>query len=451
MHILVITTQLFGEPGNGGQLCTARLLHGLLAAGHELTVLGRGPQPRASRSGLRYVSLGPAVGAFDALPRAAQVLSLAGAWITQRASTVHRLSQDGAPQQLARLLGQGGLAPADACVIDHLQPWAWWANAARSLRTTLPAPLLVMHNLESDGYVARAQAAAETGQRLSQLVYAREARLLRHLETQALRACAAVACLSAQDALRLRGLAAAAGASPPVLVLPGYPRLDSPVSAGMQLAGTHRPGTRAPGPIRIGLVGTWTWGPNRQALDWMLNAVLPHLPAGVELLLAGDGLQALHLPLVQHSSAAAAAAVHVLGRVADLDRFYGDVDVLALPSLSGSGAHEKSIEAIHRAPRVVATLHALRGLGSALPAHIQVADDPLDFARLCARPLASAPERDDAVVLRWSQRRQRQYQQALVQCLQALRQQAPGRASRPALEPVEQHPRDDWQDAQKTR
>ncbi len=392
MKTTFVTTQLFDAPRNGGEMCSARLIGELLQAGHEIRVIGRGAAPGSWLSTLRHESVGAAVQPFDAMPRSRRLASLLAALASGQASTVQRLSAGGVPAQVQALLAA---APApDLLVVDHLQPYAWLARApARQ------APmLLVMHNLESDGYAERAQHAAEAGQHLAAAVFRREFRLLRRLEVAALRHAAAVACLSESDASALRELAEQCGARAPVRVLPGYP-LSTPQPA---------PVPAAPG-RRIGMLGTWTWGPNQAALRWMLDHVLPRLPQHCTLVLAGSGLAQQDLP----------PRVRSLGRVDDTRSFYDSVDVVAIPSLGGSGVHEKAIEAIASSRPVVATTHALRGLGPGLPPQVHTADRPGAFARLCTS-VPTGPGSALAVQA-WATLRVELYREALAQCLRAAR------------------------------
>ncbi|CAD5371281.1 conserved hypothetical protein [Rubrivivax sp. A210] len=395
MNIAFVTPRLFDQPGSGGEICSARLLAALAAGGHGLHCLGRGAAAAPA------LSLGPVVRPFDELSPWRRAGSLLAALASGQASTVQRLDAGGAGRAARAGLARG--AGADVLVVDHLQAWAW----LEPHQARLPAPLLVMHNLEAEGYAERAaQIAGGAGARLRRAVLEREARLLRRLEERALRAAAVVACLSEEDAQQLRRQAAACGARAPVEVLPGYP--------------LQAPAAPRPPPChgrRIGMMGTWTWGPNRSSLDWVLQQVLPLLPPDCRLVLAGAGLEGLRLP----------PRVQALGRVARAQDFYDAVDVLAIASLGGSGVQEKSIEALATGLPVVATAHALRGLAPGLPPQLQVADGPARFAQLCQQ--ATAP--DAPVVQQWIAGRRRAYRDALGRCLEI----AAARHGRPAADP----------------
>ncbi len=396
MNVAFVTTQLFDEPRSGGERCTARLLGELTRAGHRVSLIGRGAAPGLPCPGVSTQTLGPLVAPFATLPWPRRAAHLAAAWCRGRASTVQRLASDGAGAAVRRWLLAQRAAGLDLLVVDHLQAYPWVAP----LLPGLPSPVVLMHNLESAGYLERAALASAAGHRVQAAVFRREARLLQGWENELLRHAAAVACLSEDDAEAWRRMVATGGHRTHVDVLPGFAPVD---------AGPERQASAAPGERRIGMLGTWTWGPNREALDWMLKQVLPRLPAHCVLHLAGAGLDGLGLP----------PQVRSLGRLADVATFYAAVDVVAVPSHTGSGVHEKVIEAIARAPALVATRHALRGLQAAALPHVCVVDEAEGFALACAAFDAPAAPQRDAAVRDWSARREADYRLALARCLRA--------------------------------
>lgn len=420
MRVLVLTTRLFAQPASGGERCTQRLLEALVAEGHALHWLGRGPvppppaglpgAPAAGPAAWRCDSLGPLEPPFATLPLARRAGALAAALAGGQASTVQRLAAGGVARRLAGLL-QGRPAP-DAVVVDHLQAWPWLLQAQAVLARPLPRPLLVMHNHESADYAGRA--ARRRGP--ARWLLAREARLLAALELQALADCAAVACLGADDA---RGLQAQAGAAAraPLLLLPGH--ASPPPAATGAWAAVPGLRARAGAGRRIGVIGSWTWGPNREALAWLIGQVLPLLAADCTLVVAGQGVPP---GLAAPPGPTVRARLQVLGAVPDLDAFYAGVDLVALPSLQGSGVLEKAIEALARAPCVVATPHALRGLEAAPLPQVRLAADAEAFAALCSSlplpgPAARAAARQ--ATAQWAAQRAQAYRLALRAGLQA--------------------------------
>lgn len=457
MKLVVLTMRLFDQPRTGGELCTARLLRSLAGAGHALTVVGLGQGPRQPPDGQRWVSVGEWLPAYADMPASQRLLMPLKALALGRPVTTQRLhgpgSAAGARRELLAALGE-----MDGLVVDHLQSLSW----ARPLLDSLPAPMVVMHNLEPRVYDERA-AAVHGGRlraRASRWVLRREARALQQLEDLALRRAGVMVALTDGDAQALRTRARQLGRELPVEVLPGY-TLRLPATAGdaapsgalstAQLR--ERLAALPAGQRRIGMIGTWTWEPNRAGLAWMLEQVLPGLPAGCQLVLAGGGLEHLSLP----------QRVTALGRVAEVDAFYEAVDLVAIPSVQGSGVHEKAIEAIGRGLPVVASRHALRGLLDRQPAHsshhaqppghtpwhmaghvpghvpghVHLADDAAAFAAACA----GVPLTRDAVAgQRWTAQRELAYQGVLQHCLAVLARpegsaqpQGRGLAGAPAL------------------
>lgn len=429
MKLMVLTMRLFDRPRTGGELCTARLLRGLQLAGHQLTVvgLGHGPQsmPASGGGAACHVSVGDWMPAYADMPALHRLGLPLQAMAFGRPVSTQRLHRPGSAEKVRRRL-LDELAGLDGLVIDHLQSLDW----VRHLLSVLPPPMVVMHNLESDGYLERARGVQGMGARAqaSRWVLRREARLLQRLEQLALQHACVLGCLTEADAARLRDMAARLGRGLPVEVLPGYtlPATACKADVAQTMPATDHglspEGVRALMPVlpigqrRIGMMGTWTWEPNRVGLDWMLDQVLPRLPSGCHLVLAGAGLE----QLPPHPR------VTVLGRVAEAGSFYDAVDLVAIPSLCGSGIHEKAIEAIGIGLPVVASRHGLRGLLDQLPAHVQLADGAAEFAQVCA---TASVQRDEAAGQAWSRVRECSYQDVLQRCLTLVAQARPAVAS----------------------
>jgi hypothetical protein len=393
MKVVIVTTRLFAQPTSGGEICTARLIGALSAAGHPTVTIGRGQDPVGVTADASRSSVGALVMPFEGLPRWQKIAAIARCLATGRALTVSRHLDSGATRRVTdAILNLARASAVDVLIFDHLQMYAWAARARLPL--PLPAPVVVMHNLESDGYFERAEAAKGVGRRWHAALYRREARLLRCLEDEMLSDAAAVLCLSDTDAARLEARRARTSTGPLIDVLPGYP-VNSPVAPRAR-DGLHR----------IGMIGTWTWGPNGEGLDWMLEQVLPLLPHHCRLVLAGGGLDGRVLP----------ERVISLGRVQEPRAFYEAVDTVAIVAHSGSGVQEKAIEAIGSGRPIVATRHALRGLGPPWPGELRLADDATTFARLCA--LGGLSAEPAQTVSDWSAERGRRYAQALARALE---------------------------------
>lgn len=389
MKIALVTTRLFQQPSSGGELVTARLVQALCDAGHEVQMIGRGP---AGAHAPQQVSVGPLEPAFDSLSALQRLTAGVGAALCGRALTVHRLQRGGVMRRVHQQL-EAGPRP-DVVWVDHLQALPWLKPGD----PLAPATVLLMHNHESADYGTLARgvehAPASLSRWLRRSVLQRERRLLGELERQAMRRCSAVACVSESDAQALRDNH---DAVPQIEVLPSFPLYARP---------SPRPGLR-----RVGAIGTWTWAHNRVGLNWLLQEVLPRLPLDVELVLAGSGLDHVsRLPRVR-----------CLGRVDDVSTFYDQVDTVAISSWQGSGVQEKVIDAIGSGRPIVATSHALRGLG-ALPARqIRMTDDAEAFAQACVQTLnADGVDMPDQLA-RWVERRRADYCASVQRLLSAAR------------------------------
>lgn len=408
MKILFLTTRLFGQPTSGGEICTARLLEALRAEGHALTLMGRGDAADAGAWAPRVVSVGPIETPFDEQTRWRRIRAVAGALVSGQSITTFRLGGRSVAPRLKPLL-----AECDAVIADHLQVLPWL-----NLDWSRPV-MLVQHNVESDNYQRRSRAAnrgyqgRESGRPMTRFLMHREAQQLLALEFQALERAAVVACLTEADAARMTEIAARSGRAPTARlhVLPGYP-LTGPVGRGSRLAEPDRSQGALDVPA-IGLIGTWSWAPNREALQWLLDRVWPQLQGRARLVLAGSGLEGVTVP--PHTT--------TMGRVDKVRDFLDAVDLIAIPSLNGSGIQEKALEAISTGLPVIATPHALRGLARGLPPNVRMASGAERFAAACLEgvsPVDGERSSWDDAVERWRADRRRAYAEALQRCLDDL-------------------------------
>lgn len=128
----------------------------------------------------------------------------------------------------------------------------------------------------------------------------------------------------------------------------------------------------------IGLIGTWSWQPNRIGLEWFLQEVKPLLNERITIAIAGDTpkdlityWQSIH-PDIQF-----------LGRVDDATEFVKSVSVIPLISRAGTGVQLKTIESFELGMPCVATSHSLRGIAH-IPETCLIADEPAEFAEAIA-------------------------------------------------------------------
>ena len=132
---------------------------------------------------------------------------------------------------------------------------------------------------------------------------------------------------------------------------------------------------RAPGdPLRLLFVGSVSYRPNQQGLEWFIGEVLPRLrDAGMDVELEIVGAPG-------RSSLPAVPEVRVRGVVADLKPFYERAHATIVPVLYGSGTRLKVVEAMAYGRPVVATSIGAEGLPVNAGREYFQADYPLTFS-----------------------------------------------------------------------
>jgi hypothetical protein len=128
-------------------------------------------------------------------------------------------------------------------------------------------------------------------------------------------------------------------------------------------------------------LGTWAWEANAVGLRWFVQEVVPMLPEGLDIRVAGIGAD---------DTVAGAPSVKAVGRVPDAVEFLRSARVVVIPTQAGGGVQIKSIDAISTGARIVATSLAVRGIGE-IPPHVVVVDGEQDFAAAVAGMLAEPP------------------------------------------------------------
>jgi glycosyltransferase involved in cell wall biosynthesis len=147
----------------------------------------------------------------------------------------------------------------------------------------------------------------------------------------------------------------------------------------------------------VAAIGTWSWHANAHGLEWFADEVIPLLPEGTAVAVAGRGAEWL--------AARGLPGVSVRGVVPDAQEFMSAARVVAVPSVTGGGVQLKTLDGIACGVPVVATEVATRGL-SGLPASASVASTAEEFARELARLVAEPGRerlREEAVA--WSRAR----------------------------------------------
>jgi glycosyltransferase involved in cell wall biosynthesis len=143
-------------------------------------------------------------------------------------------------------------------------------------------------------------------------------------------------------------------------------------------------GTRTAGSLIF--TGSMRYAPNREAMAWFVDEVLPTLRArvpGVRLTITGDG---------DGTAFAAAPDIVLTGRVPDVRPLVASAAVSVAPLLTGGGTRLKILEAMAVRTPVVATSKAAEGLDARHGEHLLVADTPEAFAQAVERLLARPDE-----------------------------------------------------------
>ncbi|HET8643436.1 MAG TPA: glycosyltransferase family 4 protein [Pseudonocardiaceae bacterium] len=250
----------------------------------------------------------------------------------------------------------------------HLVPPGWSARV-----------VLVEHNIESHLLIQRAALGAPRGEGRATSQDAADLAEVRRGEAIAWRRAAVVLTLSAEDRARL---------------LAREPSVEVRVvrnGCDHVPAGEPAPNPRDPDiPARIGFLANFGYGPNLDALDWLLDEILPRLRVAVprvELVLAGSQSQEVvadrDLP----------EGVQAAGWIDDLGVWWKSIDVMVCPLRIGGGIKVKVTEAVRGGCCVVSTSVGVEGL----PARVRDAVLAADTADGLAAGLALMCTDDDAL------------------------------------------------------
>lgn len=248
------------------------------------------------------------------------------------------------------------LEPFDGLVLNSVQLPAAFKNIVRR-----HPYIYVAHNVEFRSALENAKTA---GNPVARLLFRREARCLEAIEADLANGAACIWTFAEADRFGF-GPAAADRA----VVLPLVTSVDEPVRL-------HEPAIEHD----LGLIGTWSWKPNRTGLDWFLEKVTPHLPKSMTIAIGGAFPDP---PRAEHPG------VRFVGRVPDARGFIQASHAVPLVSRAGSGIQLKTIEALELGLPCIATSASLRGIETP-PGNCVVEDDPEAFASACTRLVTGA-------------------------------------------------------------
>lgn len=367
MRLAFLTSLIpVARPDTGFEIANAAVLSALRDAGHQVTAIG-------------FVRHGEVPADPDQAVVVAEI-DLENATVSklQQLRWLAAAFQYGLPVACAklRLAGAGRLVeavrahgPFDALVLNSVM----LPGAFPELLEIAPC-VLVEHNVE---HASARQNARNAGSSLLRRLFAREAGLLEAIERRLWRQARFIWTLAEEDRRALGPDVLNKSAALPLVsgdALPaGEADQDEPVR------------------FDVGLIGTWTWLPNRVGLEWFLREVCPLLPDDIRIAVAGRMPADLQAP----------ARVALVGRVPAASRFLRSCRIVALSSRAGTGVQLKTIEAMQLGLPAVATALSCRGF-TELPANFTLADSAADFARALVDRVgeirAGAPHRLDGAV-----------------------------------------------------
>jgi hypothetical protein len=343
MHLLFVTSIVpDGKPTTGYEIANKAIVDGLARAGARVTVLGfvwPGSKPLDPGN---TIVLGEVDVRNDTANLSQKLRWLGKAVLSGLTVSSVKLRVITREKFQAAIAAVG---PFDAYVLNGVP----LAGAFEDCFADKPQ-IFVAHNVEHRS--ARENADAATGA-VQKYLFSRESRLLSGLEQRLCRAASFVFTL-ADDDIEALGLAGSGRAA-------ALPLVTGAAPANKEGRKIERD---------IGLIGTWTWQPNRIGLEWFLRHVAPKLDKSIRVTVAGSAPAGLK---------AAWPGVTFAGRVPDATDFVCGCAVIPLVSRAGSGVQLKTIETFELGLPSVATALSVRGIAD-VPENCVVADDPVDFA-----------------------------------------------------------------------
>lgn len=244
-----------------------------------------------------------------------------------------------------------------------------WAPYARFLSIVGEVPTMVMaHNIESQIWSRRARQSRNLAERA---FFSLQARKMESFERHALTRVGRVAAVTALDVEQL----AAWGV-----------RHISLVENGVDLD-QFVPGKEPPQLDHILFCGSLDWYPNLDALDYLLEEIMPllieRLP-GIKLRIVGKGP-----PPSLQKRLAGRVNVEFVGEVSDVRPYLAKAPAVVVPLRIGGGSRIKILEALAMGKAVVSTSIGAEGLAVSDGVHILLADTPAEFVSRVVELLTS--------------------------------------------------------------
>ncbi len=344
MHLLFVTSLVpQGMATTGYEIANQAIIDGLRRNGARVSVMGftwPGKQASDAENTIVLGSVDVRTEGADALTKMRWVAAaVAGGYTIS--SVKMRIIDDATIR--AAILKHG---PFDGYVLNGVS----LPGAFVDVFSDLPS-LWVAHNVE---HVSAQENAESADSALKRTLFRRDARILQKLEHQLASRARFVYTLAEEDRAPLGVTSPSRSAFVPLVTLQNAP--DFPLARDIK--------------YDAGLIGTWTWQPNRVGLEWFIREIAPKLPEGFKVAVAGS----LPSGLPQ-----APSCIEFVGRVPDAKDFVRSCAVIPLVSRGGTGVQLKTIETFEMGLPSVATSSSLRGIDFR-PENCLVSDDPADFA-----------------------------------------------------------------------
>jgi Glycosyl transferases group 1 len=357
MKLLFATSILpENEATSGYEIANRAILHGLRAIGHDIVPIGFCNPWQSAFVAEGSVNLGElSVTNADADTR--QKLVWLKRAIQNNTTFAGAKMQIIRPDILAQIIAHEG--EFDGVIING-------APIAAAFEKVLAAKpfVFIAHNVE---WQTAAENAKTANSFIERTLFFREARMLKALEQRMAAKASHVFTLADDDANTFKTMGAKSVSAVPLIVgLEAQPPLE------------RQPKWDA------GLIGTWSWAPNRVGLDWFVNAVTPFLPDNFKFAIAGKLPGKID---IRHPGAT------VLGRVPSAVDFTRNCAVLPLVSRAGTGVQLKTLEAFELGIPSVATSSSVRGIAN-LPLNCTVEDNPELFAKALVAAALEATSSD---------------------------------------------------------
>jgi hypothetical protein len=367
MNILFLTTIHLTKNCNGGEVASQWFIDAIKNLGHQVTVVGYLRQGDKLKDIQARFIVDERYTETRKSKISAVIWLLYSLWKNLPYSSAKYYSQKYV-NLVKKLIKQ---EKYDIIIIDHAQ-LSW-------LRDFLKADSIVAiaHNIEHEMYE---EISAKSQNSLAKLIYKREALLIKAQENSLVDAVDQIWTLTDYDSKYFSRLGS-----------------SSIVTLGITPSLTTLQPKQVNKSFDIGLLGSWSWKANIEALQWFLQAVYPYLPTNISIHIAGKGGDWLNN---KYSN------ITYRGVVPDAQEFMTQAKVVAIPTLSGSGIQIKTLDAITSGSFVVATPVALRGI-SQLPSTVEIAADAEEFAKLLTSKVMSLQANFDEAKNWYYQRHQK--------------------------------------------